>query len=208
MLLILLAASLLPALEASMHCVDAGTRIAATQTQPLRGPDLVVAVLKVSSSDDRNKNSHLCNAEYRLLMMRVPAGAPVVVDLLTTDADWDRVLSLSLYGFSHDGKRVFGVLTERGKFPTTTLFDYDTADGKVQLTNLTKQFAHIVAARCSATFDVIGTTETGAIVLELSSEKRCAPTGPWLLNTSRGSVQFLPPRASYVSLYEFKVNAP
>ena len=44
------------------------------------------------------------------------------------------------------------------------LFVYDTADSKVQLIDLKKQFAHVVTASFNITFDVVGATETGAIV--------------------------------------------
>src|ERR1700693_2630757 len=96
---LLLAVSLLPAQQASVHCVDTGTETAASRTQPLHGPGGVVAVLKVSTADDHSKNSHDCNAEYQLLIMPAGARTPVVVDLLTSDADYDRIISLRLDGF-------------------------------------------------------------------------------------------------------------
>lgn len=140
--------------------------------------------------------------------MPAPAGTPVVVDLLTRDAEWDRSLSLRLNGFSHNGQRVFGVLSEGGKFRSTNLFDYDTTSGKVRLIDLKKRFAHVVPAKCNAIFDVLGTTATGAVVLQLSSTKRCAPGARWLLNPTSSSVQRLPHDASFLSLYEFKDDAP
>ncbi len=51
MLPILVAAFLLPAQVATMPCVDTGVNIATAQTQPVRGRDGIVAVLKVSSAD-------------------------------------------------------------------------------------------------------------------------------------------------------------
>jgi hypothetical protein len=189
---ILLVASLLPSQQASMRCVGSTSDMTATQTQPLRGPGGVIAVLKVSSDDDHGKNTHLCSADYVLVITPGDAGAAKAVDLLTSDADWDRTLSLRLDGFAHDGTRVFGILKERGKYPSTMLFEYNTADGNVQLIDLKKRFAHLVTARCNATFDVIGTTETGAIVVELNSAKPCAAVGRWLINRTGGSVHRLP----------------
>ena len=200
LLLSLVAAFLLPAQAASLPCANP----AATQTQPVPGRDGVVAVLKVSSADDHGKNSHGCQAEYQLFLAPGSAGVPVVVDLLTSDAGWDRTLFLRLSGFSQNGQRVFGVLSEDGKFPSTTLFDYDTAEGKAHLIDLQKRFAHIAAAKCAPTFDVIGTTATGAIVLELHSAKCLAPNGRWLVGRSREKVQRLPQDASFLGLYEFK----
>jgi hypothetical protein len=181
--LILLTTAFLPAQEASMQCVDSGVTTAAVETQPWRGPDGLTAVLKVSSSDDYSKNSHLCAAEYKLVIRSAGADAPVIVDLTMTDGDWDRKLSLRPEGFSHDGKRVFGILSEPGKYPWTTLLDYDTAAGKVQLVDIGKSFAHIVTPACPTNVNVIGTTEAGAIVLDLNSTG-CAPATHWLLNAN------------------------
>ena len=208
LLSILLAVSLLPRQQASVHCVDTGAETPASQTQPLHGPGGVTAVLKVSTADDHSKNSHDCNAEYQLLIIPAGAGAPVVVDLLTSDGEYDRIISLGLDGFSQDGKRVFGVLSEGGKYPATTLFAYSTADGQVQLMDLRKPFAHMMAAKCSTTFDVIGTTAAGTIALELSSTEKCSPNSRWVVNPAGGSPQPLPQAASILDLYKSKKGAP
>jgi hypothetical protein len=179
---LLLAASLLPAQMTSMKCVDTGANIATAQTQPLRGPSGVAAVLKASSSDDYSKDSHGCSAEYRLILVPATGGTPIAVDLLTTDDDYGRSLSLHLDGFSQDGKRVFGTFSEGGKHPFTMLFIYDAPNGKVQLVDLTKQF--IGAAECNTAFVVIGTAADGAIALELDSAGKCVPTRRYLLDPS------------------------
>jgi len=198
-LVLLAALSTLP-LEASMQCVDGGSNPAATQTQPIRGPDGASAVLQVSSADDHSKNAHLCNAEYWLLLTP-PGNAPQrTVDLLTSDGGWNRNLSLRLDGFAHEGNHVFGVLIEQGKFPSTTVFDYDIADGKVKLFDLKKRFARIAPERCATTFDVVGTTVSGGIVLKLTPQHHCAFNRNWLLH-SDGKVQSLPPDTSFIPLW-------
>jgi hypothetical protein len=208
LLSILLAASLLPRQQVSVHCVDTGAETAASQTQPFDGPGGATAVLKVSTADDHSKNSHDCSAAFQLLIIPAGAGAPVVVDLLTSDAEYNRIISLRLDGFSQDGKRVFGVLSEVGKYPATTLFAYSTADGQVQLMDLGKPFAHMMAAKCSTTFDVIGTTASGTIALELSSTEKCSPNSRWVVNPAGGSPQPLPQAASILDLYKSKKGAP
>jgi len=204
MLSILVAAFLLPAQVASMPCAN----IATTQTKPVRGRDGVAAVLKVSSEDDHNKNSHDCQAVYQLLTMPGPAGTPLVVELLTSDGDWSRSLFLHLNGFSLNGSRVFGSFSETGKFPSAYLFDYDTTDGKVRLIDLKKRLGHMAAPKCGSSFDVIGTTAAGAIVLELNSTQCPASNGRWLLSPTASNVRRLPQDASFLGLYEFKDGAP
>ena len=163
-------------------------------------------VLKVSSDDDHGKNTHLCNADYQLLVTPAKQGAPVPVDLLTTDADWDRTLSLTLSGFAHDGKRVFGVLAEKGKYPSTVLFAYNTDDGQVRLIDLHKQFTRVVPPGCNPTFDVVGTTVAGAIVVALNSGNGCKVDGRWQIDPTGSTVDRLPQDASVQSLFAAPMN--
>jgi hypothetical protein len=205
---ILLALSLLPSQQASTHCVDTGIEIASSQTQPLRGTAGVAAVFKVSTADDHSKNPHDCNAEYQLLVTHARTGAPVVVDLHTSDADYDRIISLRTDVFSQDGKQLFEIFSEGGKYPATTLFEYSAAEGQVRLIDLRKQFAHMIAAKCGTTFEVIGTTETGAIAVQLDSAEKCSPNNRSLVNPASGRPQPLPKGASILSLYKSKTDAP
>jgi hypothetical protein len=88
--LILLAASLLPSQQAVMECADTGATIATAETQPVRGPSGATAVLKVSASDDHSKDSHDCNADYKLVVTPAAGGAPAEVDFLASDGDYGR----------------------------------------------------------------------------------------------------------------------
>jgi hypothetical protein len=54
LLSILLAVSLPPARQASVHCRDSSAETGASQMQPLHGPGGVTAVLKVSAADGQN----------------------------------------------------------------------------------------------------------------------------------------------------------
>src|SRR6202011_2364894 len=118
----------------------AGAQTAAVQTEPVRGPGGEGAGLKVSTSDDHSKNPHDCNAQDQLLFTLAGANVPAIADLLTSDAEYGRTLSLQLDGFSQDGKHVFGMFSEDGKYANTSLFDYRTTDGHAEIVDLTKQF--------------------------------------------------------------------
>jgi hypothetical protein len=203
---ILLAASIQPAPQVSMRCVDGGANIPTAQTESLRGPQGVAVVLKVSSADDHSKDTHLCNADYQLLVTPADRGAAVPVDLLSTDDDWDRTLSLILSGFGHDGKRVFGMLLENGHYPAVVLFAYNIDDGQVQLIDLKKQFAHVLPPSCNPTFDVVGTTVAGAIVVALNSNNSCKVDGRWQIDPTGSSAHRLPPGASVENLFEARIN--
>jgi hypothetical protein len=205
--LILLAASLLPSQQASMECVDTGANIAAIETPAVRGPGGATAVLKVSTSDDHSKNSHDCNADYKLVVSTAAGGAPVELDFLASDGDYGRSLSLRLAGFSQDGKRVLGILAEGGESPTTMLFDYHAGDAQVPIVDLKMQFARVAPPGCIQTLKVIGTTASGGIVVESNSEKACGSTRRWLVDDAGSKAQRLPPSASIQGLYELKTGA-
>jgi hypothetical protein len=200
--LILLAASLLLSQQASMECVDTGASIAATETQAVRGPNGATAVLKVSTADDHSKNSHDCNADYKLVVTPANGGAPVELDFIASDGDYGRSLSLRLAGFSRDGKRVLGILAEDGKYSTTLLFDYHEGGGPVQIVDLKMQFARVAPPGCIQTLEVIGTTASGAIVVESNSEKACGSSRRWLVDAAARKGQPLPRSATILGLYE------
>jgi hypothetical protein len=187
-----------------MNCADAGAQTAAAQTQPVQGPGGAFAILKVSTADDHGKNSHDCEAQYQLLFTPAGASAPVVVDLVTSDAEYGRNLSLHLDGFSQDGKHIFGIFSEVGKYPTTSLFDFDTTSRQVQVIDLTKQF--IGPYRCSTTFSVVGTNENRLIALELNSVNGCVPKRRFLLDPTHLKFQNLSQTTTILSLY--KVESP
>ncbi len=205
--LILLAASLLLSQQSSMECLDTSPNMAATETPAVRGPAGATAVLKVSTADDHSKNSHDCNADYKLVVTPATGGAPVEVDFLASDGDYGRSLSLRLTGFSQDGKRVLGILTEGGKYSTTLLFDYHAGDAQVPLLDLKMQFARVAPPGCVQTLEVIGTTASGAIVMESNSETACGSSRRWLVDAAGSKARPLPSSAAILGLYESKGSA-
>lgn len=204
---LLLAASVLSPREISAQCIDSGENTATAETQALRGPDGESAVLKVTTADDHGKNSHDCNVEYQLRFTPAKGGAPVVADFLASDGEWGRSLSFRLDGFSHDGKEIFGVLSEGGKSPTLVLLDYDTATGNALLLDLKQKFANVLPSGCGSALNVVGTSETGAIVLAVNPAKGCAIGGRWSLDRSGGKPRRLSADAKVAGLYESRSSA-
>jgi hypothetical protein len=200
--LILLAASLLPSQQASTECVDTGAKVAGTETPAVRGPAGATAVLKVSTADDHSKNSHECNADYKLVVTPATGGVPVEVGFLASDGDYGRSLSMRLAGFSQDGKRVLGILAEGGKYSTTLLFDYHGSDAPVVIVDLKIKFSRVAPPGCIQTLEVIGTTASGAIVVESNSEKACGSSRRWLVDTPDSKAQPMPRGEAILGLYE------
>jgi hypothetical protein len=197
--LLLLTAPLLCAQDASMIC----SNNASTQAQAAQGPAGVSAVLKVSAADDYSRNMHTCMAKYQLLVQADPAGAAGESEILSSDGDWGRRLSIHLDGYSKDGKRVFGIFSEEGRASSTKLFEYDTATKAVKLVELGKDLSRLRGLKCGTSFAVGGTSETGAVVLEPNSTDQCHTKYRWLVGPS-GSLKNLAPGTAITGLYSAK----
>jgi hypothetical protein len=197
--LILLAASLLHPQQTSTECSHTGATIAKAETEPVHGPGGATVVLKVSTADDASKDSHQCNADYEIVF--TPAGgAAVRADIITSNGDWGRPISLSLVGFTSDGKHVLGILSEGGGI--SILFDYQVGGAVAQIVDLKKQFSRVTPTGCVKTLGVIGTTARGAIVLESSFEKTCGANRRWVVDPAGSKAQPLPHGAQVQSPYQ------
>jgi hypothetical protein len=183
--------------KASLTC----SNIATAQTKPVSGPGATVAVLKVSTADDHSKDSHLCMADYQLVITQSSADKPTTVDLLSSDDEWGRGLAIQLSGFSHDGKRILGMFSEGIATPMQQVFEYNTDDGLVRSFDLPKLAARLTTKKCLMNTQIIGTSENDAIVIQLRSGKYCAHTTRWLLNSQKGPLRRVPKRASVLELY-------
>jgi hypothetical protein len=193
--LLLLGASLLAAQETSVECTASRT----AQTPAVRGPAGVSAVLKFSGADDQSKHSHDCIAQYQLAVQQDGGGAALVADILTSYGDSGRKLSLHLDGFTPDGKRVFGIISESGRAPDSTLFDYNTADGKVQLFDIAKARRQIPTSKCGTEAAVSGTTDAGDIVIGPDPPGKCP--NRWLFDPASTMLRKLPEGKSVVALF-------
>jgi hypothetical protein len=197
MLGIFIAGWLALAQHASIECANN----AGTQTQAVNGPN-AVAVLKVSSEDDRSKNTHSCLATYQLVITPAAGGAPARVEVLESDSEWGRNISIQLGGFTQDGKRILGMLTEGGTTPMQQVFDYNTEDETVRLFDMLKLASHVAPVKCLASAEVVGTVQSGAIMARLNTGKRCTNATRWLLNSVYGPMRRAPKRASALEFYK------
>ena len=181
---ILLVASLAALQPALTTCQNAAT----VNTQTVAGPS-ATAVLKATAEDDHAKATHLCMADYELLITRSDGTQPPPVEVLSSDNDWGRNISIQLSGFSHDGKRILGIVREGGNTPMLQVFDYNIDDGTVRLFDLIKLVARRAPTQCLASAEILGTTDSGAIVSHLSTGKHCTHSSRWLLNSVYGPIR-------------------
>jgi hypothetical protein len=175
------------------------TNMASAETPSVAGPGGTSAVLRVETEDDHSKESHLCSADYELQFST--GGDSRTAEILTSDDDYGRKLTLRLSGFSRDGKRVIGILKESGKNGTTMLFDYHIDGGEARLVDLGRMFASLVPEKCSPEFDVIGTTVDGAMVVEVQAAKECGGEKRWSVDSDGSEPRKISSRATIVRLY-------
>lgn len=196
-----LAILLITSLAALQPTLTTCQNAATVKTQSVAGPN-ATAVLKVSSEDDHAKDTHLCMADYQLVITRADGPQPPPVDVLSSDNDWGRNISVQLSGFSHDGKRILGIVREGGTTPVQQVFDYNTDDGTVRLFDLIKLVGHRAPTRCLASAEILGTTESGAIVSRLSTGKHCTNSSRWLLNSVYGPMRPASKHTTILELYK------
>jgi hypothetical protein len=163
--------------SATVDCASPAT----AQTGAVTGPRGVSAVLQVETEDDHSKESHECMADYELEIAN--GGDGRTADILSSDDEYGRKVTVRLDGFSEDGKRVIGIVSEGGKDAATALFDYHIDGGEARLVDLSKMFLPTVTEPCSEGFDAIGTTADGVIVVELAASKECGTGGRWAVDT-------------------------
>jgi hypothetical protein len=139
-------------------------------------------------------------ADYKLEIMHA-SDQPHAAELLSSDNDWGRKISIQLGGFSQDGKKIVGMFSEDGSSPTQQVFEYNTDDESIRLFDLRRLAANLKPERCLINAQLVGTLESGAIVIQLRSGKNCVRSGEWMLNSVNGPLQHLPRHASVQALY-------
>lgn len=174
---------------------------AVLQSPAVYGPGESKAVLRISAEDDHAKETHLCMADYKLEITHA-ADQPQTVELMSSDNEWGRKISIGLSGFSADGQKIFGKFSEGGSAPVEQMFEYDTDDGNVRFFELGTLAAHIASPKCIAKAQVIGTTAKGAIAIRMDTGKNCDRWSRWQLSSVRGPLQRLPKHATVQSLYQ------
>ena len=173
---------------------------AVAQTQTANGPDSSTAVLKVSTEDDHAKDTHLCMADYKLEVAR-NSDKPYAAQLLSSDNDWGRKISIALGGFSNDGKEIVGIFSEGGASPTQQVFEYNTDDESIRLFDLRKLAAGLKPDKCLINAQIVGTLKSGAIVIALRSGNNCVRSSEWVLNSVNGPMQRLHKHSDVQTLY-------
>lgn len=205
MKVVLLVAAALSALTQSIpaQSIDCANQ-ADAESPPRRGPGGVAAVLTVHSEDDHGKNTHDCLASYTL-RITLPDGRDAAAGLIPTagfaasSAEWGRKLSIHLDGFSKDGKHIFGIISETGRYSFVQVFDFGT-DGSHTEIRVKGGLARLKAAHCGTSFAVAGANAQREPVLEPDTENPCRRNHRWALDKS-GNLRKLPANEAVDNLF-------
>jgi hypothetical protein len=162
------------------------------ETAAVRSSAGFTVVLTMSADDDHSKNSHQCEAEFSLNIIR-PDGASSAFKFLSSVDQWDRPLAFRVEGFSPDGKHVFIFISE-GSYPADiTVGEYDITTSpppggwlnEVKGAMLAAPFTRRLSRNCAATLHIIGTTPVGYIVLGTEEKDGCASVERWQLTHNK-----------------------
>jgi hypothetical protein len=93
------------------------------------------------------------------------------------------------------------MFSEGSANPVQQVFDYNTDDGNVRSFDLRKLAAHATPTKCLSHAQIVGTVESGGIVIQLKSGKYCENSSRWILNSASGPLQHLSKSASVQDLY-------
>ncbi len=171
-------------------------------TEPLRSSSGFSAFLTMDSEDDHSKNTHQCQVDYMLHIIR-PDGTRTVPDISSgplgffpSDGDWYRSLVFRIDGYSIDGKRVFVFIAEGGQHPLIEAEEFDMTTGsQLREEGADRFLLNKLGAACAATLHVSGTASNGHIVVETHPSNGCLRKESWQLNAYRlvkGSLGSMP----------------
>jgi hypothetical protein len=159
------------------------------QTESLRSAAGFGAFLSMQSEDDHGKNSHECQADYSLHIIR-PQGSridgPSAFAFSSSIAEWNRPLTFRIDGFSPDGKRVFIFIKEGGQYSSIYTTEFDMVTGSsLRDEGADPSFLKKLGPACAATLHIAGTAPSGQIVLQTTPGNGCTRTESWQLNAGR-----------------------
>lgn len=117
------------------------------------------------------------------------------------DGEWGRRLSVHLDGFSRDGRHIYGVISEGGKYSLVQVFDFEREDGPFKVVQIKEGLPRLKAGHCGTSFAVAGTTDSGELVLEPNTASPCRMEHRWVLNKSGELRDLTTTDRSFASLY-------
>lgn len=120
--------------------------------------------LRVHAADDHNKESHLCQTDYSLVITRSD-GTSTEQKIESIDDSWGRPIQFWMDGFALRGRRVIASIMERGEYPTFQVVVYSLESGKIETFEIPWPFIKQIPSSCRKAFRVVGTTRSGAPVV-------------------------------------------
>jgi hypothetical protein len=173
----------------------------AKQSTWIQGPDGHSAALIVSSDDDHCR-SHDCTLRYDIMIRtNTPQQQAPKSNILSADNDeWDRDLNAKLFGFSRDGKQIFGSISERGSYGFESIFSYDAATAQSIIGDAPPAWKRRGSAACGAAV-VIGTPPDDQPVIERIGANRCRTVSRWTIGATDTALRELPAGERVIPLY-------
>ncbi len=154
------------------------------QTAAVRSADGVAVALRFHSEDDHGKNTHLCQSEYELQIVRPDGSASGTGWNDLSDGEWDRAITFGMEGFTADGQRAFARVSEGGRSLTLEVLVYDLHTHSDDAFSLDSDFLKKLGP-CVQALHVEGLTSQGEVVVGTGPGGACGLRQRWRLITRR-----------------------
>jgi hypothetical protein len=119
--------------------------------------------LKVHTEDDHSKNSHQCESDYTLMIVR-PDGTSTENQMYSAIDNWGRPIKFWVDGFASRGHKVIATTIEGGSWQLL-VYDLNGLDHAPEVYELSKGFLRALSPSCRDSLRAVGVTQEGDPVI-------------------------------------------
>jgi hypothetical protein len=133
----------------------------------------VRVALKVHTEDDHAKNSHQCESDYTLLIVR-PDGTSAENQMYSVIDNWSRPIRFWIDGFAAKGHKLIATTVEGGSWQLL-VYDLNGPDRAPEVYEISKEFLDALSHSCRDSLRAVGMTQEGNPVIA-GNDAACSET--------------------------------
>jgi len=114
----------------------------------------VRVALKVHTEDDHSKNSHQCESDYTLMIVR-PDGTSTENQMYSVIDNWGRPIRFWIDGFAAKGHKLIATTVEDGSWQLL-VYDLNGPDPGPEVYGLSKKFLDALSHSCRDSLRAVG----------------------------------------------------
>lgn len=156
----------------SVQSLECGNIVTRTSDLWSNSAGLRVA-LKVHTEDDHAKNSHECESDYTLVIVR-PDGTSTESQRYSVIDNWGRPIEFWIDGFASKGHKLIATTIEGGSWQLL-VYDLNEPDHGPEVYELSKEFLQALSPSCRDSLRATGVTQEGDPVIK-GNDVECSET--------------------------------